>query len=244
MTRPRLGLLLADTLRSRAYAQAMAGAGMEAHGAMVITSPDRPRWGQNNTHPAGGSISGVELELDFGVPLVETTRRCAGRVEQTTAGTVNHPDIVSWLDREEPDLVVFSGFGGEIVGTEVLEVGPPLLHMHAGWLPDFRGSTTIYYSMLSERRCGVSAILLRDQIDTGPIVGRRWYPPPPTGMDIDYYYDGTIRADLLIRVLADWTNQGGSFPDLQQQPAEGQTYFVIHPVLKHLAVMSGGGATL
>ncbi|MBT8363651.1 MAG: CDP-glycerol glycerophosphotransferase family protein, partial [Deltaproteobacteria bacterium] len=106
------------------------------------------------------------------------------------------------------------------------------------WLPSYRGSTTVYYSLLNDRNCGVSAILLSKNIDEGPLVGRRTYPPPPADVDIDYVYDGVIRSNLLISVLQDYIEKG-YFPDIYQQDAnEGYTYYVIHPVLKHLAILS------
>ena len=106
----------------------------------------------------------------------------------------------------------------------------PFLHIHCGWLPDYRGSTTIYYSILKEKMCGVSAILLNEGIDTGKIVAKEKYPIPPKDMNIDYVYDSIIRADLLVKVLKSrekWVPV--------RQSENGTTYYVIHPILKHLA---------
>ena len=64
----------------------------------------------------------------------------------------------------------------------------------------------------------------------------RRYPLPPQGIDVDRLYDPAIRADLLIRVLRDMSAAAA-----QAQPQDmrtGHTYFVVHPVLKHLALLS------
>jgi len=77
--------------------------------------------------------------------------------------------------------------------------------------------------------------LLRKEIDTGPIIARKRYPPPP-GVDPDYVYDSVIRSDLLIFVLQEYS-QHNKFINLLNQPLVGNNYYVIHPVLKHIALL-------
>ena len=90
-----------------------------------------------------------------------------------------------------------------MVPEEMLGLGIPFLHIHSGWLPEYRGSTTVYYSLLNDGDCGVTAILLKPEIDNGDIVARKKYPAPAYGVDIDHLYDNAIRADLLSEVLAE-----------------------------------------
>ena len=90
--------------------------------------------------------------------------------------------------------------------------------------------------------CTYNDILDRN-IDTGPIVARRRYPKPRAGIDIDRIYDPAIRADLLVQVMSDYVNNGCLVPLEQQAPEKGVNYYVIHPVLKHLAIRAlEGGA--
>ena len=111
--------------------------------------------------------------------------------------------------------------------------------MHAGWLPDYRGSTTTYYSWINEGVCGVSAIFLTADIDTGAILSRKQYPPPPVGMDGDYLYDTVLRSDLLLSIMANLAESGDLPEQLLQQRGKGETYYIIHPLLKHLVILSG-----
>lgn len=234
-----VGLLLADTMRSRAYAQALAQRDATVGSALVVRSPDRRRWGQAPPiDTTGAHVPGLVVP-DLSVPLSETLPELTDNLASSNAGTINHPDVTAWIEREDPALVVFSGFGGEIVRDEVLDAGPPLLHLHSGWLPDYRGSTTLYYSYLREGTCGVTALLLESDIDTGPILARRRYPAPPPDLDIDYAYDSAIRADLLVDVLEQWSKRGGRL-ETMPQPEGGTTYYIIHPVLKHLAMIDMG----
>jgi methionyl-tRNA formyltransferase len=240
VSRSGISLLLADTMRSRAYAQALAHHAEPIDAVMIVRSPDRTRWGQSETPASATPELGSLFVPDLSVPLAETVAAFDAPLATCDAGSINSPEVVGWIQRTGSDLIVFSGFGGELVRDEVLDAGVPLLHVHSGWLPDYRGSTTLYYSCLAEGSCGASAILLQQDIDTGPILMRRRYPPPPPGVEVDYLYDSAIRADLLAETLAHWRRCAGKPPLTPQTTEGGTTYYIIHPVLKHLAIESFG----
>ena len=148
---------------------------------------------------------------------------------------VNDEMIRDILLKLSPDLVIYSGYGSQLVKPLLLDTNIPFLHMHSGWLPDYKGSTTLYYSWIAEQNCAVSAIYLLPGIDEGPIILRKKYPlPPPPGIDPDYIYDSAIRADLLIAVLKQIIKEKKN-PDAEPQSEKGSVYYIIHPVLKHLA---------
>ena len=177
---------------------------------------------------------------DFSVPLHDTCSEISDHVEEIDCSNINSDVIFDKLKTEIQDvqLVVFSGFGRQIVNSKLLTLGASFLHAHSGWLPSYRGSTTIYYSLLEGDGCGVSVILLSPDIDCGPIVARRQYPIPPTQIDIDYIYDPAIRADLLADVLVNWQSSDDLPATLPQSDLDGDCYFVIHPILKHLSRLS------
>lgn len=227
--------LAADTMRSRAYAQAMITRGFAPGHCVLVRAPGRRGSGQAAQAAANRDFGDV-FAADLSIPLETTLGESCDEIQTFDRGSVNDAAVVKAIHTAGASLVIYSGFGGEIVQSPMLEAGPPLLHMHAGWLPAYRGSTTIYYSYLAERACGVSAILLRESIDTGPIVARRRYPPPPPGADVDHEYDSAIRADLLCRVLDHYARTGGLPDPVQQSPGDGRVYYVIHPVLKHIAL--------
>lgn len=232
--------LAADTLRSRAYAQALQASGIRPGGALLITSKTMPRFGQSDTPPAPPPAACLPefFVPDLRIPLAKTCRALTRDCETLKTGTINDPTVAESIVRRAPRLIIYSGFGGEIVAPDMLECSPPMLHLHAGWLPNYRGSTTMYYSMLCEENCAVSALLLQADIDTGHVLARRRYPLPPPGIDTDYLYDGIIRADLLVRVL-EHRHRTNALPEPQpQNNAEATTYYIIHPVLKHIAQLT------
>ena len=117
----------------------------------------------------------------------------------------------------------------------MFQLGKKFLHVHAGVLPKYRGSTTAYYSLLEKNKIGATAIFLEKEIDAGKIVTSEVFPPPEDRTTIDYYYEPYVRARVLAKALKLYV-EAGEFPETSQ--AEGaETYYIIHPVLKHIAIM-------
>ena len=231
-------LLAADTARSQAYAQALSTAGIDLSRVVVFGSPGQGLPGQPSGDLQGSGSTGLFLP-DLAIPLEETCAGAGWPLSRLACHNVNDPLVEKLLVELSPGLVIYSGYGSQIVGPSLLRLGPPFLHVHSGWLPAYRGSTTLYYSWLETGTCGVSAFLLDVGIDTGPVVGRKIYPTPPPGIDVDYVYDSAIRADLLAEVMMAYT-ECGRFPSLasqEEQEEKGRTYYVIHPVLKHIALL-------
>ena len=94
----------------------------------------------------------------------------------------------------------------------------------------------MYYSWLKEGKCSVSAILLDSGIDTGRILEICDFPPPPENIDPDLVYDNAIRAATMIKVLSTQIAVSEVAGITQEQVT--MPYYKIHPVLKHLAILS------
>lgn len=223
-------MLAVDSSRTRAYLGAMANAGLvPAHAILLEASAGRP-----------GSDTPTVIYFDNKTPALERIRSLAIPHGAVAAHDVNDPAVVHAVAEAPVDILVYSGPGGQILRSELLGTGKRFLHVHAGLLPEFRGSTTIYYSLLERGDCGASAILLDERIDAGPIVASATYPPPADRTTIDHGYDPFIRADLLVRVLREYARHG-SFRERVQPAGAGETYYVMHPVLRHTAVLSRKG---
>ena len=182
------------------------------------------------------------LNYDFFYPdmtadIDAVSNDISDRVEVIQTDSVNDPQVLSVIKTLRPQYIVFSGFGGQIVSNELLKIAP-FIHAHAGWLPEYRGSTTIYYSLINEGKCSVSVILLNAIIDAGKIIAREHYPRPSARVDIDYIYDNQIRADLMSHTLIKYFKNQIIETDVIQDEGKATTYYVIHPVLKHIALMS------
>ena len=190
-------------MRSRCYAQNLQKYGFTISNSILITSESNSiKLGKTLKAPpySNNYISGV-FNADLSIPIEKSLKNLSKEIKTISSGTINCKIVEDYIIQQNPNLIIYSGFGGEIVSNQLIKIGVPFLHLHAGFLPTFRGSTTIYYSLLKTAKCGVSAIILSSNIDAGNIIATKYYDPPNCICNLDYEYDSAIRSNLLIEVL-------------------------------------------
>jgi methionyl-tRNA formyltransferase len=229
----KLVLLCGRTARSSAYAQTLAQAGIIPDA--VIIYGDTPA-----TLSSQRSLEVQDLGVlfcpDVRLDVFAIANKYNWTIYQCDSKYLDSKELQSALDALNPDLLVYSGYGGQLVPVSILS-RCKVLHVHSGWLPDYRGSTTLYHEVVEHSQCAASALYLDESIDTGPILMRQRYPMPPAGIDVDYLYDNAIRADLLVKVLSKLLYATRCLEPLSQDDAS-LPYFIIHPLLKHLALLA------
>jgi methionyl-tRNA formyltransferase len=219
-----VGLLAVDSMRTRAYLSALASRGMAPAEAILMG-------------PGGGPSPQERSELfDNTTPALEAVRRAGVPHRVLQERDVNSASVIAAVRESPTSVFIYSGPAGGILREEILSSGKRFLHVHAGLLPRYRGSTTAYYSLLEEGECGASALFLDRRIDGGAVLATKRYPAPRDRRTIDYEYDPYLRSDLLADVLGRHaaTGRWGESP---QAESESRTYFIIHPVLKHIAIL-------
>ncbi|WP_235671874.1 formyltransferase family protein [Aeromonas veronii] len=223
-------LLCAHTARSVAYVQSLHNAGLVPAAVILYGEPAGMPQSYRNLSPRVLPWFCPDLSI-----TVEQSVLNAGwklfKVEERELDSEVLQRVITSLS---PEVVVYSGYGGQLVPKSLLEQ-VPVLHIHSGLLPRYRGSTTLYHELLEHGGCAASAILLTPTIDTGPVLATRTYPMPPVNMDVDYLYDSLIRADLLLAVLHHYLHEGELPPPMFQE-VQLPAYYIIHPLLKHLAL--------
>jgi methionyl-tRNA formyltransferase len=224
-----IGMIASATARSQAYIQALATSGLHPEFVLLLGDHATP----SEAAPRPRTWRNVQL-VDLAESVATTCRRAGIPAHTIAAASVNDSAALEAVQRLHPKTLIYSGAGGQIVSREALSLGARFLHLH---IPSYRGSTTIYYALLNKEQPSVTAIFLDENIDTGGILSHQAYPDPTRQIDIDRSYDASIRADCLVRLLHDYAANGSFRPPQAQRPDEGATYFVIHPVLKHLAIL-------
>lgn len=131
---------------------------------------------------------------------------------------------------------IYSGYGGYILKPHLFQLGKKFIHVHAGILPEYRGSTTVYYSILREKKIGATAIFLSEGIDEGEIINFDVFELPKEQVDIDYIFEPYIRSRVLMKTIETYLSEG-KFLTCEQSMEDAETYFIIHPVLKHIALL-------
>lgn len=231
-------MLLSLNNRSKAYLQAMLKNKMKPGFILLFESTAyRPPPEQFKITDKPDLKTSQKHLFDIEESLEKSIQTNSIPYEKIQAENINNSEIIKKISSRPENIFIYSGPGGTILKEEILNCGKKFLHVHPGRLPDFRGSTTIYYHILSENNCWVSAFLLEKNIDTGPLIKSKSYPLPDKDINIDYIYDPYIRSQLLIEVLEDYAATG-KIHTSKQSPNKGDTFFIIHPVLKHIAILS------
>ena len=146
---------------------------------------------------------------------------------------INHQDLVKHIENNEEGFLIFTG--GGILKKEILNSGVKFIHFHPGIIPNYRGSTCFYYSILDEGNCGVTAYIMDEKLDTGDIVYQKKFNKP-NHIFVDDVYDPFIRSETLVELIKKDILKKNSFK--KNNPLEGETFFIIHPVLKHISILS------
>lgn len=240
----RFVMLLVNNNRSKAYIQNLLREGHRpssiivldnAHVALPEHSDEDPIMPIHTDERRIRSCPGIKATFDENEHILTTINNNNISHEVLNTIDVNTPDVVNAVRRCQADYIVYSGPGGTILRKDILTAGKYIIHVHPGWLPDYKGSTTIYYAMLKGDDIACSVIILAEKIDNGPVFYRRRFNTKPDA-DIDYAFDPLLRATTLLEFFND--NRGRAPRECAKiREGEGQVYYIIHPVLKHLAIL-------
>lgn len=227
-----LGLVLAPTFRSRAYVQYLVEQGIRPS-VVAILPGDEWGWKGPSIIEMRRSQGTVPFAFRATEPARDTAAAAGWTVVDLPDANVNSAATIARLGAMDADVLLYSGFSKVLVSKQLIATGKRFLHVHGGYLPDFRGATGHYFGLLEQGGLGVTAIWLNAEVDAGAILARQWYRPTP-GVDVDYIQDPVARAYLLGEVL-NARLRDGAYPETDE-PEVGTLHYVIHPVLKSLAL--------
>ena len=228
-----ISFIAADTSRSRAYAQALLRHGLMPAKVVVLADANKP--GQLEDDGLGMAPFPAPWG-DFypQIPIMRSFEEAGVACAIAPSPDVNAPETIAMLVSRPETVFIYSGFGGVILRSAVLSTGKEFLHVHGGYLPRFKGSTTNYYSFLEEETCGASAIFMRKELDSGPLLLRRKWPAASI-RDMDHVLDAALRAQVLLETLQHYSVTR-EWPRVDTEET-GKMYYIIHPLLRHIALI-------
>lgn len=232
MSLKNIGFLAVHSNRSKIYLQMMCERNLAPSYTIIMHEKENRTFEEKFLTDKRSKHKGYDLNESLETTLKKYNLSC----ETVSAKDPNDHKVVTAVAHSEPQIIVYSGPGGVILKNEILGTGKNLLHIHSGVVPQYRGSTTSYYSLINEGTCGASAFFMNNNIDDGPLIRTRTFPPPEDRTNIDVFYDSYIRATLLCDILNEFERTG----QMETKPQSGEnaeTYFIIHPVLKHVAIL-------
>ncbi len=200
-----LALIGADTVRTRAYLQLLLANRYRLPMCYIMTTDPAAAEAETDGYRGPDQRSSY---FERSEPVLYTIKRAQIPYVLIKTDSINSSSSIEAIKKSKESNLIYSGFGGQIIKKEVFETGKTLIHVHSGILPQYRGSTTVYYSLLNEGFCGASAIVMTPGLDNGDVVAELRFPMPPQGVDIDYIYDPYIRAKVLVRALESYIELG------------------------------------
>lgn len=175
---------------------------------------------------------------------------------------INSPEISATLQDSALTHWIFTG--GGILQSSLFSLGKQFWHWHPGNLPEVKGSTCFYYSLLHDQQLIVSAFRMNDQIDAGEPAKRSSFrlnihPDNLTTAFVDVIVDPWIRALCLRECLKNkhffTSAQVNDSDDLASKTVSNETIipavqdrnnaaavftdrpcYIIHPLLRWMAI--------
>ena len=238
-------MIAADTSRSRVYIQSLVRNNLLPRFVLVLPNKANSLLpGQIKSSDFENNNQEMEINHNYWSeaknnllePIQVTMEASSIEFQQLETTNLHNDSVIKSICDRPESTFIYSGYGGVILRKELFLTGKKFLHVHGGYLPDFKGSTTNYYSLISDDKIGASSLFLDENIDSGPMLHRKIFPPPEDKTQIDHIYDSAARAKVLIETLKEYKNSGEF--QCNNDLDEGETYFIIHPILKHIAILS------
>jgi len=218
-----VAMVAADTTRTIYYIEELIKNGLLPHYLLLLLN-------YNGQLLPGQKESEIENEL------ITILKDAGIKYDIASNSDINSNEVITTIANRAENIFIFSGYGGVLLKEKILDCGKQFLHIHGGYLPDYKGSTTNYYSLIDDNTIGASAIFLTKDIDCGPVLLRKKFTPPNDRTEIDHSSDSEARAKVLIECLQNYVNSGNWEYELKNNIG-GETFYIIHPVLKHLAIL-------
>lgn len=235
-------LLASDTARTKAYLQEMVLCGNLPGLCIVYSNNIKQMIHEAECWHGRANFSDIPY-FCLEEPVFWTIRKAGIPYIIVENQDINSAELEACLKSIRAKYIIYSGYGGDLLKKHLFHIGKRFIHIHAGILPEYRGSTTLYYSWLQEGTVGVTAIFLELDIDKGDIIAQEYFSIPNGKLDIDYVYEPYIRSKVLTQVFELYRREG-TLQGYRQEETKSETYFIIHPLLKHIALLEMEGKHL
>ncbi len=127
--------------------------------------------------------------------------------------------------------IIFSGYNAEIIrNPKILKKN--LIHCHPGLIPNYRGSTVIYYSLLNENKTYSTIFKMTKKIDKGNILFIKKNRYPKNLYDIEKNYDHIVRS----KSIAEFLFKTKKFKIFNPKNKKNNMYYIAHPIIRDIVV--------
>ena len=143
---------------------------------------------------------------------------------------VNSDILVKKIKIYKSKINIISTYPGEIIKNLSL-LKYKLLHCHPGNLPMFKGSTTIYYTIILNKRICVTLFEISKKIDCGKILYKKYFNMPKKLISIEKDFDNKIRALTFV----DYLLNNIKYQDYKSKK-KYLPYYIAHPIIRQIVL--------
>ena len=98
-------------------------------------------------------------------------------IEVLQPGRLSEDGIAEMIISAKPDFIVVAAYG-QLLPKNILDISP-CVNLHASLLPQYRGASPVQQSLLNgDEYSGVTAMLMEEGLDSGPILGYSFFKIP------------------------------------------------------------------
>ncbi len=220
-----IGIILLENPRSRAYIQALFNSNILPSFAIIL----------NKTKMTNCDLKyNKEKYFDINLECEKTIKKAKIPFLILDSDSCNDDIVLESLKKRKEKNFIYSG--GGILGKDILGIKKKFIHVHPGIVPFYKGSTCFYYSIINEGYIGATSFFMEENLDTGDIIFQKKFNLQDDEIDPDYILEPYLRSLVLVESLSNYA-KNKKFKTKKQDKDSGETYFIIHPVLKHLALL-------
>ena len=148
------------------------------------------------------------------------------------SNTVNSPVVKKALTKINNNFpIIYSGYSGEIIkNNNILKRN--LIHFHPGDLPSYKGSTTIFYSLILKKKITVTCFKMTNIIDKGTILYKKNFKKPSTLNQLNNSYDHKIRAETMVEFI----KKGKKKYKIKKNSKNFDVYYIAHPIIRGITI--------
>lgn len=166
---------------------------------LVITQPDRPVGRKQELLPP--PVKSLALEYD---------------IEILQPNNLKEAGVYETISNFKPDFIVVAAFG-QLLPSDILDIAS-CINLHASLLPLYRGASPVQQALLNnDKFTGVTAMLMEEGLDSGPMLGYRYFKIPPT-MLVDELMD-KLSYDAALLAIETLINYDKLSPIVQTKAA-------------------------
>jgi|688.fasta_scaffold406123_1 methionyl-tRNA formyltransferase len=149
---------------------------------------------------------------------------------------INNPNFIKIILKSKLKNLIYSGYSGEIINSILLKK-KNLFHCHPGKLPHYRGSTTIFYSIINKGTVGCSVFKMNKKIDMGKLYYIKNFKHPENLNKIYNKFDDYIRASTIVSFLKNKEkNFSNKIKFNDSNKINFTDYYIAHPIIRRIAL--------